>query len=131
MGKTVVPRNQERTANLFHCARIFCSPSERHSCSAVGGQYCCCKLSESCREDKVPSFVRSGNCNLGMVFTEKHLSFSNSHTVPGIIVNKTPDGLSHQKLESTEWMLYSSVVRQIVAVYQKPQVVLFDSHQNH
>ena len=30
--------------------------------------------------DKVPSFVRSGNCNLGMVFTEKNLSFSNSHT---------------------------------------------------
>ena len=34
------------------------------------------------------------------------------------IVNKTPDGLSHQKLESTEWMLYSSVFCQIVAVYQ-------------
>ena len=71
---------QERTADLFHCSGIFCSPSERHSCSAVGGQYCCCKLSESCRGDKVPSFVRSGNCNLGMVFTEKDLSFSNSHT---------------------------------------------------
>ena len=30
--------------------------------------------------DKVTSFVRSRNCNLGMVFTEKDLSFSNSHT---------------------------------------------------
>ena len=42
--------------------------------------YCCCKLSESRRGDKVTSFVRSRNCNLGMVFTEKDLSFSNSHT---------------------------------------------------
>ena len=31
--------------------------------------------------DKVPNFVRSGNCNLEThVFTEKDLSFSNSHT---------------------------------------------------
>ena len=70
----------ERTANLFHCSGTFCSPSKRHSCSAVGGQHCCCKLSESRRGEKVQSFVRSGNCNLGMVFTEKDLSFSNSHT---------------------------------------------------
>ena len=78
--KTVVPYKQERTANLFHCSKIFCSLSERHSCSAVGGQYCCCKLSGSCSGNKVPSFVRSGNCNFGMVFKEKNLSFSNSHT---------------------------------------------------
>ena len=50
--------------------------------------------------------------------------------IPGI-VNKTPDGLSRQKLESTEWMLDSSVFRQIVAVYQQPQVDLFASHHNH
>ena len=50
--------------------------------------------------------------------------------IPGI-VNKTPDGLSRQKLESTEWMLDSSVFRQIVAVYQQPQVDLFASHLNH
>ena len=50
--------------------------------------------------------------------------------IPGI-VNKTPDGLSRQKPESTEWMLDSSVFRQIVAVYQQPQVDLFASHLNH
>ena len=50
--------------------------------------------------------------------------------IPGI-VNKTPDGLSRQKLESTEWMLDSSVFCQIVAVYQQPQVDLFASHHNH
>ena len=50
--------------------------------------------------------------------------------IPGI-ANKTPDGLSRQKLESTEWMLDSSVFRQIVAVYQQPQVDLFASHHNH
>ena len=50
--------------------------------------------------------------------------------IPGI-VNKTPDGLSRQKLESTEWMLDSSVFRQMVAVYQQPQVDLFASHLNH
>ena len=128
MGKAVVPHKQERTADLFHCSGIFCFPSKRHSCSAVSGQYCCCKLSESCRGDKVTSFVRSHNCNLGMVFTEKNLPFSNSHTRH---CNKTPDGLSRQKLESTEWMLDSSVFRQIVAVYQQPQLDLFASHHNH
>ena len=50
--------------------------------------------------------------------------------MPGI-VNKTPDGLSRQKLESTEWMLDSSVLHQIVAVYQQPQVDFFVSHHNH
>ena len=50
--------------------------------------------------------------------------------IPGVI-NKTQDGLPCQKLESTEWMLESSVFRQIVAVYQQPQVNLFASHQNH
>ena len=80
MGKAVVPHKQERTADLFHCSGIFWFPSKRHSCSAVSGQYCCCKLSESRRRDKVTSFVRSRNCNLGMVFTEEDLSFSNSHT---------------------------------------------------
>ena len=80
VGKAVVPHKQERTADLFHCSGIFCFPSKRHSCSAVSGQYCCCKLSESPGGDKVTSFVRSRNCNLGMVFTEKDLSFSNSHT---------------------------------------------------
>ena len=128
MGKAVVPHKQERTADLFHCSGIFCFPSKRHSCSAVSGQYCCCKLSESRRGDKVTSFVRSRNCNLGMVFTEKDLSFSNSHTRH---VHKTPDSLSRQKLESTEWMLDSSVFCQIVAVYQQPQVDLFASHHNH
>ena len=49
MGKAGVPHKQERTADLFHCSGIFCFPSERHSCSAVSGQYCCCKLSESRR----------------------------------------------------------------------------------
>ena len=44
VGKTVVPHKQKRTASLFQWSRILCSPSERHSCSAVGGQYCCCKL---------------------------------------------------------------------------------------
>ena len=80
VGKVMVPHKQERTADLFHCSGIFCFPSERHSCSAVSGQYCCCKLSELCRGDKVTSFVRSGNCDLGMVFIEKDLSFSSSHT---------------------------------------------------
>ena len=80
VGKTVVPHKQERTADLFHCSGIFSFPSKRHSCSAVSGQYCCCKLSESRRGDKVTSFVRSRNCNLGVVFTEKDLSFSNPHT---------------------------------------------------
>ena len=80
VGKAVVPHKQERTADLFHCSGIFCFPSKRHSCSAVSGQYCCCKLSESRRGNKVTSFVRSRNCNLGIVFTEKDLSFSNSHT---------------------------------------------------
>ena len=79
MRKAVVPHKQQRTADLFHCSGIFRFPSKRHSCSAVSGQYCCCKLSESRRGDKVTSFVRSRNCNLGMVFTEKDLSFSNSH----------------------------------------------------
>ena len=129
VGKVVVPHKHERTADLLHSSGTFCSPSERHSCSAVGGQYCCCcKLSESRRGDKVPSFVRSGNCNLGMVFTEKDLSFSNSHTRH---CKQIPDGLSRQKLESTEWMLDSSVFHQIVAVYQQPQMDLFASHQNH
>ena len=50
--------------------------------------------------------------------------------IPGI-VNKTPNGLSRQKLESTEWMLDSSVFCQIVAVYQQPQVDLFASYHNH
>ena len=96
VGKTVVQHKQERTANLFHCYGIFCSPSKRYLCSAVGGQYCCCKLSESCRGDKVPSF---GNCNLGMVFTGKDVS-SAIH-IPGI-VNKAPDGLSCQKRFSSD-----------------------------
>ena len=76
----MVPHKQERTADLFHCSGIFCFPSERHSCSAVSGQYCCCKLSGSRRGDKATSFFRSHNYNLGMVFTEKDLFFSNSHT---------------------------------------------------
>ena len=50
--------------------------------------------------------------------------------IPGI-VNKTPDGLSRQKLKSTEWKLHSSVFRQIMAVYQQPQVDLFASHHSH
>ena len=29
---------------------------------------------------KVPGFVRSGNCNLGVMLTKKDFSFSNSHT---------------------------------------------------
>ena len=41
--------------------------------------------------------------------------------IPGI-VNKIPDGLSRQKLESTEWILDSNVFSHIVAVYQQPQV---------
>ena len=57
MGQAVVPHKQERTADLFHCSGIFCFLSKRHSCSAVSGQYCCCKLSESCGGDKVTSFV--------------------------------------------------------------------------
>ena len=126
MGKAVVPHKQERTADLFHCSGIFCFPSKRHSCSAVSGQYCCCKLSESRRGDKVTSFVRSRNCNLGMVFTEKDLSFSNSHTRH---CKLNPRWLSRPKLESTEWMLDSSVFRQIVAFYQQPQVSLCVSSQ--
>ena len=55
----------------YDCSGIFCFPSERHSCSAVTENCCCCKLSESCSDDKVPTFVRSGNCNLEMVFMEK------------------------------------------------------------
>ena len=49
--------------------------------------------------------------------------------IPGT-VNKTPDGLPHQKLESTEWMSDSSAFRQIAAVYQQPQVDLSASQQN-
>ena len=47
------------------------------------------------------------------------------------VVNKIPDGLSRQKLESTECVLDSNVFWQIVVVYQQPQVDLFASHQNH
>ena len=54
--------------------------------------------------DKVPIFVRYGNCNLGMVFTGKDLSFSNLHT--------------RYRKQSMEWMLDSNIFLQIVAVYQ-------------
>ena len=47
------------------------------------------------------------------------------------IVNKTPDGISRQKLERTEWILDSNVFHQIAGVYQQRQVDLFASHQNH
>ena len=63
---------------------------------------------------------------MGMVFTEKDLVIH----MPGI-VNKTINSLSHQKLQRTEWMLDSTVFRQIVAVYQQRQVDLFASHENH
>ena len=126
--KAVVPHKQERTADLFHCSGIFSFPSKRHSCSAVSGQYCCCKLSESCRGTRSQALS-----DLAIAIWEwclqRRVYLSAIH-IPGI-VNKTPDGLSCQKLESTEWMLDSSVFRQIVAVYQQPQVDLFASHLNH
>ena len=127
VGKTVVPHKQERTANLFHYSRIFCSPFERHSCSAVGGQYCCCKLSESCRGDKVPSFVRSDNCNLGMVSTEKDLSFSNSHAR---YCKQNPRWSVSSEARKHGMDVRSNVFRQIVAVYQQPQLNLFASQHN-
>ena len=128
MGKAVVPHKQERTADLFRCPGIFCFPSKRHSCSAVSGQYCCCKLSESCRGTRSQALS-----DLAIAIWEwcsqRRIYLSAIH-IPGI-VNKTPDGLPCQKLESTEWMLDSSVFRQIVAVYQQPQVDLFASHHDH
>ena len=121
--------NKKRPTILFHCSRIFYSPSERHSCSTVSGQYRCCKLSESCREgtrSRTLSDLAIANWEW---YSQRKIYILAIH-VPGIL-NKTSDGLSCQKLESAESMLDPNVFCETVAVFQQPQVDLLASHQNH
>ena len=103
VGKTVVPHKQEKTPNLFHCAGIFV-PHLRdiHVQLRVDNTVAVSYLNHA-------GGTRSQTLSdLAIAIWESMCSQRNIYLsaihIPGI-VNKTPDGLSHQKLESTKWML--------------------------
>ena len=119
VGKTVVPHKQGRSATCFIALEYFV-PHLRdiHVQLSVDNTAAvsCLNHAGETRSHTLPDLAIA----IWELCPQRKIYLSAIH-IPGI-VNKTPDGLSRQKKESTEWMLDSSVFLQIV---------LFASHQNY